>query len=249
VKTISRFLRLAGALLFLSPALLSIARAQLYTSSRSFTIVATNSANVFTAGNTGVAIQALFEFDQALGYLRLTLTNLSGTGSYTPGVLMGGGFDGPVGLIYKAGSFTTESISAGEPGGVDFLVGNGFSFGGLGANGSFDFGAGTNGPDGNGGGDPADGLAGGYTAALRFQFEGDLTNFNATQFFATNGTDADMGFRFQSVGANGQNSEKLAYVVVDQTPPIPEPSTYGLIGAGTLLALVGVSRLRQRKNV
>jgi hypothetical protein len=202
---------------------------------------------VFTTDNSGVALKALFEFDQALGYLRLTLTNLSGTLGYTDGVLMGAGFDAPVGVTYKAGSFTMESVSAGEPGGVDYSLGIGYGFSGLGANGSFDFGASTSGADGNGGGSPSNGLAGGgYSATFRFQFEGDLTNFSAYDFFANNGSDADIGFRFQAVAVT--NSEKVAVVVSDVIPPIPEPSTYGAIGAGVLLGLAGFSQFRAKRK-
>jgi len=221
--------------------------AQIYTSSRSFTVVAHNSGGAQTTDDSGVAVQALFEFDQTLGYLRLTLTNLSGTLSYTDGVLQGFGFDGPTGLNYIAGSFTTESVSAGEPGGVNYSIGLGYNFSGLGTDGNFDFGAGTAGASGNGGGSPSDGLAGGYSAAFRFQFDGDLSNFNATHFFSNNGSDADFGFRYQGVAV--VNSEKIVYFVDDTfgAPPIPEPSTYGFLGAGVLFGVAILKRRRQAR--
>lgn len=239
---------------------ISAAQAQIsYESSKTVTVVATNGPGVFTTEDTGVAVTALFKFDHQLGYLEVKLTNLSGLakpggGNYTDGVLVGFGFDGPSGLLYKSGSFTQLSFTSGEPGGVDFLLGNGFNMsGGLGGddNGIFDFGAGTDGANGNGtGGSPAPGIAGdgpggGYSATFRYRFKGDLTYFNADDFFSHNGADADIGFRFKSVGDRGEDSEKVVYFI-EETPnaPIPEPSTYGLMAAGLLIGVAGLKRYR-----
>lgn len=221
--------------------------AQIYDSSRQFTVVGQDSADTDSLGNTGVAVKALFEFDHELGYLRLTLTNLSGTLGYTNGVLMGVGFDGPSGINYIANSFTQVNVQFGEPGGVDYEMGNpGYTFTG-GIDGSFDFGASTTGADGNGGGSPSDGLAGGYYASFQFRFDGDLSDFNADDFFDQNGTASDIGFRFQGVGRRGEDSDKIVYYVSDiENTPIPEPSTYGLIGAGLLLAMVARRRFQRR---
>jgi hypothetical protein len=235
------------------------AHAQVYDSSRLFHVIGvTDAPSVFTTENTGVAVDALFKFDHELGYLEITLSNLSGTpkpggGSYTDGILVGFGFDGPTGLSYKSGSFSAEGFTAGEPSGVNFVLGLGFSMsGGLGAagNGSFDFGAGVGGADGNGaGGSPAAGIAGGYSATFRFQFEGDLTAFNASSFFAQNGGDADLGFRLKAVGADGSYSEKIAFVVADEIPPVPEPTSYGVIGAAMLLCAVSLKWRRSTQTV
>ncbi|HEX2854644.1 MAG TPA: PEP-CTERM sorting domain-containing protein [Opitutaceae bacterium] len=235
-----------------------------YESSKTITVVATNGPGVFTTENTGVAVKALFKFDHQLGYLEVKLTNLSGTakpggGHYTDGILVGFGFDGPAGLLYKSNSFTQLSFTSGEPGGVDFDLGNGFSMsGGLGGagNGTFDFGAGVDGADGNGtGGSPSPGIAGGgpgggYSATFRFRFKGDLTHFNADDFFEFNGADADLGFRFKAVGDCDEDSEKVVYFVEDSpnAPPIPEPSTYGLLAAGLLVGVAGLKRYRARRT-
>lgn len=218
-------------------------------SAQLFHIVANDALpGVTTSENTGVAVDALFEFNYGgtPGLLRLTLSNLSGTarpaieggGFYTDGVLVGFGFDAPVGITYTAGSFT-QTLAPGslaEPFGVDFAPEITFDLNGLA---SFDFGAGADDPV------PKYGLSGGYSAIFTLQFEGNLTNFNSSGFFANNGSDADIGFRFQDVGVNGEESEKVAFVV--ENPPIPEPSTYGFIGAALLMGIVARKRFRSRQ--
>jgi len=204
---------------------------------------------VDTTENTGVAINARFQFNYGgtAGLLRLTLTNLSGTprplaeggGNYTAGILTGFGFDAPSGMSYVNNSFT-QVLGAGsgsEPFGINFAVDVGYDLSGLA---SFDIGAAGTSPS------PKSGLSGGYEAVFTFKFTGNLTNFNESNFFSHNGSDADMGFRFQSVGPSGSKSDKVAYWVNDcDIPPIPEPSTYGAMAAGLLLGVVGWKRYRQ----
>lgn len=219
-------------------------------SAQLFHIVGNNSfPGVDTTEDTGVAINANFEFNYggSAGLLRLTLTNLSGTarpaveggGFYTNGILTGFGFDTPTGMSYVAGSFTQalSAASIAEPNGITFNRNNGFSLNGL-AN--FDQGATAAVPR------PEEGLSGGYEAVFTFKFSGNLTNFNSAGFFSNNGSDADMGFRFQSVGRRGEDSDKVAFWVNDN-PPIPEPSTYGLVGTALLLGVTFARRVRARK--
>jgi hypothetical protein len=225
------------------------------TSAQLFHIVASNSfAGATTTDNSGVAINALFEFNYAStpGLLRLTLTNLSGTarpageggGLYTSGVLTGFGFDAPTGLTYVAGSFTETLVNGNpgnllEPSGINFAPANPFTMPPLG---TLDFGAEAESP----GGVNNNGLTGGYEAIFTFQFTGTLTNFNSVGFFSNNGSDADLGFRFQTVGGQSGQSEKVAFTINDN-PPIPEPSTYGCMAAALLMGIVGVKRVRARK--
>jgi PEP-CTERM motif len=241
------------------PALRLLACASLF----SFVGVTTSSAQLYyhvvdldsapgvdSGNNLGVAIDATFTFsiNAGVGTLQLKLKNLAGTakasygegaGNYTGGILTGFGFDGPMGATYIAGSFA-QALSASsllEPGGIDFVPTIPYTE--TNPVGNFDFGAASSAPA------PHNGLAGGYEAVFTFKFNGDLTYFTPGGFFSHNGTDADFGFRFQSIPV-GEGSDKFVYYV-DDNPPIPEPSTYGLLGAGILIAIVGRKRVRGRK--
>lgn len=226
-------------------------------SAQLFHIVADNSIpGTVTTDNTGVAINALFQFNYGgtPGLLRLTLTNLSGTarpaseggGFYNTGVLTGFGFDAPAGVTYVAGSFT-ETLNNGnpanllEPSGINFGPANPMSMPPLG---TFDFGAEAQ----STGGVNNNGLSSGYEAIFTFQFSGTLTNFNSAGFFSNNGSDADLGFRFQTIGGQSGQSEKVAFTI-DDNPPIPEPSTYGLFAGALLVGLVTLKRRRARNAI
>ncbi|MEO6567806.1 MAG: hypothetical protein ABIO94_03510 [Opitutaceae bacterium] len=218
-----------------------------------FHVVDVTAGNVVSGSNLGVAIDATFEFNYSgLGSLRLTLTNRAGTaknageggGFYTTGILTSFGFDLPgsfatpdvpvVTYTPGPGSFTQTSLV--DP--INFAVVQPYSE--TNPVGTFDIGAEASSPA------PDNGLAAGATAVFTFQFGGDLTNFSQANFFGSNGSDSDFGFRFQAVGTNGSGSDKFVYY---DNPPIPEPSTYGLVAASALIGLVGVKRYRSRKSV
>jgi hypothetical protein len=221
-------------------------------SAQLFHIVSKDSTNGFGTtdswNNTEVALNAKFDFSVigSVGTLKLTLTNLAGTakstwgdgtGNYTSGILTQFGFDTPTGLTMVSGSYS-QQLAAGngsEPNGISFNLDIPQTIGAW----SFDF-----------GGDAtsnAKGLSGGYSAIFTFKFTGNataLSKFNSAGFFANNGTDADMGFRFDDVGSSCYDTwDKLAYWVKDN-PPIPEPSTYGLMGTAALAGVIAVKRRR-----
>jgi hypothetical protein len=223
-----------------------------------YKVVDQDSAHVDSNNNLGVAASINFHFSYTsgtIGTLTLTLTNLAGTekspGSgtfYTTGVLTGFGFDLPGTVAtpdipkftYVNSSF---HLTATNDPVVNFAPS--IPFDETNPQGTFDFGASSTTPQ------PIDkAIQAGKYATFTMQFSGTAANlaasFNDNNFFKTNGTDADFGFRFQSVGANGSGSDKFVYY--EGTPPIPEPSTYGVMAAAGLLGIIGVKRFRGKKS-
>ncbi|MEO6567805.1 MAG: hypothetical protein ABIO94_03505, partial [Opitutaceae bacterium] len=178
----------------------------------SYHVVDKDSTSVDSGNNLGVAIDATFNFSvtAGVGTLQLTLKNLAGTaklpadgvGNYTSGILTGFGFDGPVGANYIAGSFaqTLAFGSGSEPGGINFKLETPYTE--TNPVGNFDFGAASAAPA------PHNGLEGGYTAIFTLKFDGNLSWFNPAGFFSHNGSDADFGFRYQSIPV-GEGSDKF----------------------------------------
>lgn len=211
-----------------------------------FHVVDVDSAYVDSGSNLGVAINATFNFsiNAGIGTLKVTLTNLAGTpkapwgdgaGNYTAGILTGFGFDAPpvgVGGLTYLGFTDDPSTSINFLGITPYTETNPV--------GTFDFGAVAANPA------PGNGLLSGQTATFKFKFGGNLANFTQDKFFKNNGTDSDFGFRYQAVGTNGSGSDKFVYYI-DDCPPIPEPSTYGMAAAGVLISLVGAKRFKRRQ--
>ncbi|MEO7413247.1 MAG: PEP-CTERM sorting domain-containing protein [Opitutaceae bacterium] len=219
-------------------------------------VVDLDSGSVDSGNNLGVAVDITFNFNpfgSPAGTLEVIIVNRAGTaknageggGNYTTGILTGFGFDLPGTsplfdvpvLTYKAGTF--ENRSTNDPDGIDFVPS--IPYVETNPEGTFDFGAASTPPP------IANGLAAGKTATFWLQLEGSAANFtnyfNTGGFFASNGSDADFGFRFQAIPGN-VGSDKFVYY---DNPPIPEPSTYGIVATGLLVGIVGFKRARARK--
>lgn len=221
-----------GSLLLAS---LSLANAQIYLFDFFGTSDSTNSTE-----STGVAVSGTVDVDVGAGSIEFNINNLSDGSSYPYADLVGFGFwNEPAG---GGTPYTYTGISTTDPG--NWTSTNSFpelwsgSYHGAVADSPTGFQQ--NGIDGGASAMFAFTGASGGPLALQglvdaWTNEGVVSNSSSDQH--------DIRFRFQSVGDDNEGSEKL-YL---NLRPVPEPSTYGMIGASALVLLVIARRFRKKK--
>jgi len=234
--------------------LCSVASAQLLLDSRSFS----------AEGKTDVAVKGRIEFwkDSALatsnmGTVKIYVDNLSVyknlngalTGNQN-GILTGLGFNVGAGFSYMSYSFseTVTGPVAGlgqgaEPYGVDFTYAGAHTVDAE----KFEATAYAD--------DPVyhNGVTGGFASLFSFRFKATdsasvINKFNAAYFFA-DADKKDLYFHFEGVSSFATKCTDLSenlYLGLEELPPTPEPSTYGVVGAGVLLGMAAWRRRSKR---
>lgn len=224
--------------------------------------------NATSNPNRRVGADVKITFDYTIGTIgtgvaKLTfdVTNLGPADGFNRSDLTGFGFNLPAPFAYQ--SFSSSLLTPGEPGGIGFGQKANYS---LTYGGTFDRGVrlrygGTSYSE-HSGGDPLYGLRSGYTA--RFVFSFNVTNatkdvfadyFNVAAFFA--GEDPEMIFRFRNVltplpnkptSFNTLNAKVLVSEQFGGGEEVPEPATYGILGALLLAGLIARRRWQSHQE-
>jgi hypothetical protein len=197
-------------------AIVSVTHAQLY---------------IATGASTGVVAYFNFTLNPTTNQLSVTIDNTHASAGGVTGTVTSFGFDVPDSLIASATLISAPTGWAlSRP--YDLNAGGNAFMQDLGA---------MTGSNPNGG-SPQDGIAFGETASFTFQFA-DFAS--ASGFLGEDGISA----RWQVVNAGGGSDAGFGNPGPTPGPElgaVPEPSTYGLIGAGLLFAAITVRRLRAK---
>ena len=183
--------------------------------------------------NTGVALSGTVElFDDKT--IKFILTNLSGTGSYTSGDFVGFGFadpfDDPVDTL-EWGLFSSTPIGwTVESAWQELWNSNGPT-----ASREMFTGATADNQGNNG-----DGLEDGQIGTWVFNYTGSAVEPWNDLIDKWDEGMPDMLARFKTVGDNGDSDKMLI-----NFNKVPEPSTYGLFGAGALVLLIATRRFKK----
>jgi len=185
-------------------------------------------------GSTGVVAWFNFTIDPVLNRVTVVVDNTHDGVSGQHGIVTSFGFNIPSALAGTGSLFSTSGVPAGTWSLFEPYNLNNFDQ---------DVGAGS-GINVNGG-QPFESVQPGSMATFVFQFA-DFAD--STGFLGTHG----VSLKWQSINIDGNPSDHAfgepGGVVVLLTP-VPEPSTYGLMGAATVMAMVAVRRRLQRRAV
>lgn len=183
-------------------------------------------------GSSGVTTWFNFSIDPTLNRVTVQIDNTHAGVGGVNGVVTSFGFNVPTG--YAAGGSLLSS--SGVPAGTwSYFTPYNLN--------NFDQDAGAGSGVNVNGGQPNESVKFNTTATFVFQFA-DFSS--ATGFLGQNG----MSVKWQSLSSNGQSDEAYGNPGTPNAPPIipvPEPSTYGMIGAAVLV--IGSMMRRQVKKV
>lgn len=178
-------------------------------------------------GSSGVTTWFNFSIDPTLNRVTVQVDNThAGVGGVT-GIVTSFGFNVPAGLAPTGSLFSTSGVPAGT-----WSYFTPYSLN------NFDQDAGAGSGVNVNGGQPNESVKFNTTATFVFQF----ADFNdASGFLGQNG----MSVKWQALSSTGQSDEAYGNPGTSGAPvivPVPEPSTYGIVGAAFVIVVTAVRR-------